>query len=55
MKISLYSLFLFITLSVLLSSCDFIGNVFETGVWVGVIIVVLVIIGIIWLIRKMFD
>lgn len=38
-----------------LSSCEVVGSIFEAGVWVGVIIVVLIIVAVIWLIRKMFK
>lgn len=33
---------------------DIIGDIFEAGLWVGVILVVLVIVLVIWLIRKFF-
>lgn len=33
---------------------DIIGDIFEAGLWVGVILVVLVIALLIWLIRKFF-
>jgi hypothetical protein len=47
-----YSALLFLVASLLLSSCEAIGNIFEAGIWVGVIIVVVVVALIIWLIRK---
>ncbi len=37
----------------LFSSCQAIGDVFKTGVWIGVIIVVLIIALVLWLIGKM--
>lgn len=43
---------LLLILLTFLSSCEFIGDIFEAGVWVGVVIVVLVIVFIIWLIKK---
>ena len=45
---------LFFSLVLLLSSCEVIGDIFEAGVWVGIVIVVLVIAIIIWIIRKIF-
>ncbi len=36
-----------------LSGCDLVGDIFEAGAWVGIIIVVLVIVLIGWIIRKM--
>lgn len=47
-------LYIFFFLLITMSGCEFIGAVFEAGVWVGVIIVVLVIVFIIWLIGKFF-
>ena len=38
----------------MLTSCELVGNIFEAGVWVGVIAVVLVIALVIWVIRKIF-
>ncbi len=40
--------------TMLLSSCELVGDIFKTGVYTGVIIVVVVIALIIWLIRKVF-
>jgi len=45
---------LFFSFVLLLSSCEVIGDIFEAGVWVGIVIVVLVIAIIIWIIRKIF-
>jgi len=44
----------FFSLLLLLSSCEFIADVFKTGMYTGIIIVILVIVLIIWLIRKIF-
>jgi hypothetical protein len=38
---------------VFLSSCEIIGDIFEAGVWVGIIVVVGVIALIIWLIARL--
>ena len=54
MKPVKYINLLFFSLILLLSSCELVGDIFEAGVWVGVIIVVLVIAIIIWIIRKIF-
>ena len=37
----------------LLTSCEIIGDIFQAGVWVGVLIVVVVIGGVLWLISKL--
>lgn len=34
------------------SSCELIGDIFQAGIWVGVIIVVAVILLIVWLVGK---
>ena len=38
-----------------LSSCDFIGDVFEAGFWTAIIVVIIVVMLAIWLIRKLFG
>lgn len=42
-------------LATTLTSCELVGDIFETGVWTGVILVVIVLALIIWLIRKVFG
>jgi hypothetical protein len=42
----------FVLLVTTLTGCEVVGDIFEAGVWVGVIIVVLVIVFIFWIIRK---
>jgi TRAP-type C4-dicarboxylate transport system permease large subunit len=37
-----------------LSSCELIGDIFQAGIWVGVILVVGIIALILWLLRKIF-
>lgn len=37
---------------VMMSSCDLIGGIFKAGMWTALIIIVLVIILVMWLIRK---
>jgi len=44
---------LFITL--FLTSCEAIGDIFKTGVWTGVLLVFLGIGVVIWLVSKMFG
>ena len=46
---------LFVLLATILTGCELVGNIFEAGIWVGVIIVVLVIVLIIWLISKLMG
>ena len=38
-----------------LAGCEMIGNIFEAGVWTGVIIVVAVLVGIGFLVSRMFK
>ncbi len=38
-----------------LSSCELVGDIFEAGIWTGVIIVVIVIALVIWLVSKVFG
>jgi len=45
-------LLLFVLTAVMLTGCELVGDIFEAGIWAGVIIVVLVIVLIVWLIRK---
>lgn len=51
MKLTNYFPLLLILLT-LLSGCELVGDIFEAGLWVGVIIVVLIIAIVIWLIKK---
>lgn len=51
-KKTLFLIPLFLLVS-LLSSCEVIGDIFKSGVYVGIFIVVLVIIGIVWLFGRM--
>ena len=51
---ALYRLVLFLSILYLIPGCDFIGDVFKTGVWVGIIIV-LAVISVIAFIVKMFK
>lgn len=39
-------------LVITLSGCDFLGDIFKAGLWVGIIAVVIVIALVAWIIRK---
>jgi hypothetical protein len=45
---------LFILIPIMITGCEFIGDVFKTGVWVGVIIII-AIAGVIAFIVKLFS
>jgi hypothetical protein len=47
--------FLALFLSLSLTSCEAIGDIFKTGVWTGVILVFVGIGVVIWLISKLFG
>lgn len=40
-------------IATLFSSCELIGDIFKSGVYVGILIVVIIVIFIIWIIRKL--
>jgi len=44
--------FLLLLISTTFTSCEVIGDIFEAGVWVGIVIVVIVIAIIVWLINR---
>jgi len=46
--------FIFCSLLLFLTSCELIGDIFKSGVYVGIAIVVIIIVLIIWLVRKIF-
>lgn len=50
--LNLSQLFIFLFIILTLTGCDIALGIFEAGVWVGIIIVILVIALIIWLIKK---
>ena len=52
MKNSLYA-FLFVMISMSLTSCELVGDIFKAGVWVGILAVAAVIGLIIFLISKL--
>ncbi|HYG40256.1 MAG TPA: hypothetical protein VD908_16625 [Cytophagales bacterium] len=47
-----FLLFLLATMP-FLQSCEVIGDIFGAGVWVGVTIVLIIIVGLLWLFSKM--
>lgn len=50
-KYSLLSLFVLI--AVMFSSCEMIGDIFEAGIWAGIIIVALIVAIIVWIFNRM--
>lgn len=55
MKNIITQVFLFFLITVTLTGCELVGDIFEAGIWAGVIIVVLVIVLVFWLIRKLMG
>ncbi len=51
---NLTQFFVLIAILFSLTGCEVIGGIFEAGMWAGIIIVVLVIVLIIWLLKKVF-
>ena len=49
-----FSLILLILATVLLGGCELVGDIFQAGMAAGVIVVVLVIAGLVFLARKIF-
>ncbi|WP_353721351.1 hypothetical protein [Dyadobacter sp. 676] len=49
------NLLIILLLSFTLTSCELIGDIFKTGVWTGVILVVGIIAIVIWLLAKAFG
>ncbi|ALI98608.1 hypothetical protein [Rufibacter tibetensis] len=41
-----------LVLTMTVSSCDVIGDIFQAGMWTAVIVIVLVIVLVLWLLRK---
>ena len=50
MKHNSFLLLLLVLLS--LTGCEVIGGIFKAGVWVGILVVVLMLIGVFWIMRK---
>ncbi|ELR70646.1 hypothetical protein C900_03627 [Fulvivirga imtechensis AK7] len=53
-KLKLTHLYLFFLIMCTTTGCELVGDIFEFGVWVGVILVVLVLLFIMWLVGKFF-
>jgi hypothetical protein len=51
----LSQLLIFAVLAFTLTGCELVGDIFEAGIWVGVIGVVLVVVLIFWIIRKLMG
>ena len=49
------SSFLVFSLLLVLSGCSVIGDIFEAGVWAGVLLVVVVIALFVWLLKKLLS
>ncbi|MBK6264260.1 hypothetical protein JKA74_04365 [Marivirga sp. S37H4] len=54
-RLKFSQLMIFLLLLVTVTGCDLAAGIFEAGVWVGIIVVILVIALIIWVIKKIFD
>jgi hypothetical protein len=52
MKHSSYLFILLLLSAVALTGCEMIGDIFQAGVWVGVILVILVIGIVVWVLKK---
>lgn len=53
-QLKISHIFMLVFVLMVSTGMDIIGDIFEAGLWVGVIIVVLIIVLVIWLIRKFF-
>ena len=51
-NIRVYLMTLLVLLTLTLSSCELVGDIFEAGMWTAVIIIVVVVLLIGWLLRK---
>ncbi|QJW90632.1 hypothetical protein HNV11_15195 [Spirosoma taeanense] len=47
--------FVALLLTFFLTSCELVGDIFKTGVWAGVILVIAGIAVVIWLVSKLFG
>lgn len=55
MKNYLIQVFAFLLLMTTVTGCELVGDIFEAGIWAGVIVVVLVIVLIIWIFKKLLG
>ncbi|MEO8209447.1 MAG: hypothetical protein ABI840_02715 [bacterium] len=51
---NLFALLTFLQLSLIFSGCEFIGDIFKAGIWVGIIIII-AIIAVIAFVVKLFS
>lgn len=54
-NLNISTIVLLLTFLTLFSGCSVIGDIFEAGMWVGLIGAVLVVVLIIWIIRKLMG
>lgn len=47
-----FILSLLLSVSILFSSCEAIGDIFKAGIWFGIIGIIVVVVIVFWLIRK---
>lgn len=43
---------LFILMAFTLSSCELVGDVLEVGAWMGAIVVIIIVLLVLWIVRK---
>ena len=55
MKNHVIQAFVFLALMISMTGCSVVGDIFEAGLWVGVIMVVLVVVFIFWILKKLFS
>ncbi|MHA6246356.1 hypothetical protein ACXYMU_00340 [Pontibacter sp. CAU 1760] len=51
-NIKAYFIPLIVLLSLTLSSCELVGDIFEAGMWTALIIIVIIVLLVTWLFRK---
>lgn len=51
-SLGLSQLFMFLLMLLTVTGCDVVVGIFEAGMWVGIILVILIVFLVIWLIRK---
>lgn len=55
MKNPLSQIFVFLLIVFTLTGCSLVGDIFEAGIWVGIIAVILVVVFIIWILKKLIS
>lgn len=51
-SLGLSQVFMFLVMLITFTGCDVVVGIFEAGMWVGIILVILIVFLVIWLIRK---